>query len=135
MLNDTERRNLDLIRIAEASKHSTIQPGDMRYWRDRLITAKKLGTHSGAEWKVLVAEVEAIHGKRFDDEPWLQQYFEERYWYQAEPAYDSKSFRQRSARTLLLYQAPRSVNGELHCCRVTWSFSKTKRFPRPCCAD
>ena len=90
MLNDTERRNLDLIRIAEASKHSTIQPGDMRYWRDRLITAKKLGTHSGAEWKVLVAEVEAIHGKRFEDEPWLQQYFEERYWYQADAAYDSK---------------------------------------------
>ncbi|HYK20046.1 MAG TPA: YARHG domain-containing protein, partial [Pyrinomonadaceae bacterium] len=34
MLNDTERRNLDLIRIAEAAKHETIQPGDMRYWRD-----------------------------------------------------------------------------------------------------
>src|SRR5262247_1805906 len=61
MLNYTERRNLDVIRIAEASKHETIQPGDMRYWRDRPITPKKLGTHSGAEWTVLVAEVEAIH--------------------------------------------------------------------------
>lgn len=90
MLNEIERRNLDLIRIAEASKHATIQPGDMRYWRDRVITPKKLGTRSGAEWNVLVAEVEAIHGKRFDDQPWLQQYFEERYWYQANPAYDSK---------------------------------------------
>jgi YARHG domain len=90
MLNDVERRNLDLIRIAEASKHQTIQPGDMRYWRDRLITPKKLGTRSGAEWNVLVAEVEAIHGKRFDDQPWLQQYFEERYWYQANPEYDAK---------------------------------------------
>ena len=90
MLNDTERRNLDLIRIAEASKHETIQPGDMRYWRDRPITAKKLGTHSGAEWTVLVAEVEAIHGKRFDDQPWLQQYFEERYWYTAADSYDGK---------------------------------------------
>ena len=90
MLNDTERRNLDLIRIAEASKHKTIQPGDMRYWRDRPITARKLGQHSGAEWKVLQAEVEAIHGKRFDDEPWLQQYFEERYWYRANDKYDSK---------------------------------------------
>ena len=39
MLNDVERRNLDLIRIAEASKHATIQPGDMRYWRDRQITS------------------------------------------------------------------------------------------------
>ena len=90
ILNDTERRNLDLIRIAEASKHETIQPGDMRYWRDRPITPKKLGTHSGAEWTVLVAEVEAIHGKRFDDQPWLQQYFEERYWYAASDKYDAK---------------------------------------------
>jgi len=90
MLNETERRNLDVIRIAEASKHETIQPGDMRYWRDRLITARKLGQHSGAEWKVLQAEIEAIHGKRFDDEPWLQHYFEERYWYQPNDKYDSK---------------------------------------------
>lgn len=90
MLNDVERRNLDLIRIAEASKHQTIEPGDMRYWRDRLITPKKLGTRSGAEWNVLVAEVEAIHGKRFDDQPWLQQYFEERYWYRANAKYDPK---------------------------------------------
>ena len=91
MLNDVERRNLDLIRIAEASKHATIQPGDMRYWRDRQIPPRKLGKHSGAEWKVLLAEVEAIHGKRFDDEPWLQQYFEERYWYFANQEYDAKS--------------------------------------------
>jgi len=91
MLNDVERRNLDLIRIAEAAKHETIQPGDMRYWRDRQITPRKLGRHSGAEWKVLVAEVEAIHGKRFDDEPWLQQYFEERYWYSPSDKYDSKT--------------------------------------------
>jgi len=90
MLNNTERQNLDVIRIAEASKHETIQPGDMRYWRDRQITPRKLGKHSGAEWKVLVAEVEAIHGKRFDDDPWLQQYFEERYWYFPSDKYDAK---------------------------------------------
>ena len=90
MLNDTERRSLDVIRIAEAAKHDTIQPGDMRYWRDRAIPAKKLGKHSAAEWKVLLAEVEAIHGKRFDDDPWLQQYFEDRYWYSASEKYDPK---------------------------------------------
>jgi hypothetical protein len=90
LLNNTERQNLDVIRIAEASKHETIQPGDMRYWRDRQITARKLGKHSGAEWKVLLAEVEAIHGKRFDDDPWLQQYFDERYWYFADAKYDAK---------------------------------------------
>jgi len=91
MLNDMERRNLDLIRIAEAAKHETIQPGDMRYWRDRQIVPRKLGKHSGAEWKVLRAEVEAIHGKRFDDEPWLQQYFDERYWYFPSEKYEAKS--------------------------------------------
>src|SRR5215216_1169244 len=90
LLNDVERRNLDLIRMAEAAKHEFIQPGDMRYWRDRQITPRKLGKHSGAEWKVLLAEVEAIHGKRFDDEPWLQQYFEERYWYFPSDQYDAK---------------------------------------------
>lgn len=81
-LNETERRNLDVIRDAEAGKHPTVQPGDMRFWRTRTLTIKKLGTHSGAEWLVLRSEVEAIHGKRFD-EPWLQKYFDERYWYKA----------------------------------------------------
>ena len=89
MLNNTERRNLDLIRLAEAGKHPTVQPGDMRYWQTRPLTVRKLGTHSGAEWLVLRSEVEAIHGKRFS-EPWLQQYFEERYWYRGSDNYDPK---------------------------------------------
>lgn len=90
MLNKTESNNLDLIRVAEASKHPTVQPGDMRYWLTRTLTPKKLGTHSGAEWRVLRAEVEAIHGKRFG-EAWLQQYFDERYWYKPSDKYDPKS--------------------------------------------
>ena len=89
MLTATENRNLDLIRDAEASKHEFVQPGDMRYWRTRTLTAKKLGIHSGAEWRVLRAEVEAIHGRRFS-EPWLQQYFDERYWYKSNDNYDPK---------------------------------------------
>ncbi|HEY6805030.1 MAG TPA: YARHG domain-containing protein [Pyrinomonadaceae bacterium] len=100
MLNDTERRNLDLIRIAEASKHDTIQPGDMRYWVDRPITARKLGKHSGAEWKVLIAEVEAIHGKKFEDDPWLQQYFDERYWYSASNNFDPKQLNANERKNL-----------------------------------
>src|SRR5437667_2343687 len=66
-LNDTERKNLDIIRIAEAQKHETVQPGDMRLYVDRALTRKKLGPHTSAEWTVLSAEVEAIHGKRFDE--------------------------------------------------------------------
>src|SRR5258707_8494242 len=89
-LNDTERRNLDVIRIAEAQKHDTVQPGDMRLYQDRALTRKKLGEHTSAELTVLAAEIEAIHGKRFDDTVWLQQYFDERYWYQPSAQYDPK---------------------------------------------
>jgi hypothetical protein len=90
-LNDTERRNLDVIRIAEAQQHDTVQPGDMRLYHDRALTRKKLGQHTTAEWTVLAAEIEAIHGKRFPETVWLQQYFDERYWYRAADKYDPKS--------------------------------------------
>lgn len=89
-LNDTERRNLDVIRIAEAQKHDTVQPGDMRLYQDRALTRKKLGTHTTAEWTVLAAEIEAIRGKRFPETVWLQQYFDERYWYHPADKYDPK---------------------------------------------
>jgi len=89
-LNDTERANLDVIRIAEAKQHETVEPGDMRLYQTRALTRKKLGTHTNAEWTVLASEIEAIHGKRFDDTPWLQQYLEERYWYHAADKYDPK---------------------------------------------
>jgi len=90
MLNEVENRNLDVIRDAEASKHEFVQPGDMRFWRTRTLSRKQLGQHSSAEWLVLKSEIEAIHGRRFDDQPWLQQYFEERYWYRAADHYDPK---------------------------------------------
>ncbi|HEX8723299.1 MAG TPA: YARHG domain-containing protein [Pyrinomonadaceae bacterium] len=90
MLNDAERASLDLIRELEAEKHDQVEPGDLRWWQAREMTDEKLGTHSAAEWQVLRAEVEAVRGKRFEDDPWLQNYFEERYWYKADPAYDAR---------------------------------------------
>lgn len=89
-LSDTERHNLDVIREAEAAQHEKIEPGDLRFYQKRPFTIKQLGEHTGAEWRVLRAEVEAIHGKRFDEEPWLQKYFEERYWYAPNHGYDPK---------------------------------------------
>src|SRR6266702_4576529 len=71
-LNDTERANLDVIRIAEAKKHDNVQPGDMRIYEDQALTRKKLGANTNAEWTVLAAEIQAIHGQRFDGTPWLQ---------------------------------------------------------------
>jgi len=101
-LNDTERRNLDVIRIAEAEQHETVQPGDMRLWEDRALTRKKLGTHTNAEWTVLASEIEAIHGRRFDDTPWLQQYFDERYWYSAADTYNPKLLNDTERKNLAL---------------------------------
>jgi hypothetical protein len=101
-LNDTERGNLDVIRIAEAQQHATVQPGDMRLYQDRALTRKKLGTHTNAEWIVLAAEIEAIHGKRFEGTPWLQQYFDERYWYHAADHYNPKGLSQIERKNLQL---------------------------------
>ena len=75
-LNQTERANLDLIRELEAELHEQIEPGDLRWWQAKPMTEEKLGTHSAAEWRILRAEVEAVRGKRFDDDPWLQQYLD-----------------------------------------------------------
>jgi hypothetical protein len=100
VLNDLERQNLDVIRDAEASKHDSVQPGDLRFYRNRLITAKKWGEHTGAEWTVLAAEIEAIHGKRFDDTPWLQAYFDDRYWYKAAEHYDPKQLNEIERKNL-----------------------------------
>ena len=107
MLNEMERRNLDVIREAEATQHENIQPGDLRFYQNRLFTTAKLGEHTGAEWHVLRAEIEAIHGKRFDEEPWLQQYFEERYWYAPAAQYDSKqltAIEQKNLQTIITAQ-------------------------------
>lgn len=90
VLNDRERANLDLLREQEAEKHDNIEPGDLRWWQTREMNEGNLGTHSSAEWLILRAEVEAVHGKVFNNDPWLQQYFEERYWYKADPAYNAR---------------------------------------------
>ena len=102
LLNETERANLDVIRIAEAQKHVTVEPGDMRLYQNRALTRKKLGEHTNAEWTVLASEIEAIHGKRFDDTPWLQQYFDERYWYNAAEKYDPRSLSEIERKNLQL---------------------------------
>lgn len=87
ILTVNERKNIDVIREVEAEKHAYIQPGDLRFWVDKKITGENLSPQTAAEWRVLIAEVEAIHGKTFTEEPWLQKYFEERYWYKANPNY------------------------------------------------
>ena len=86
VLSPMERANLDFIRITEAEKHPSIEPGDMRIWRYKQIQDDNLRDYTGAELTILIGEIEAIHGKVFNEE-WLQKYFDERYWYKRNPAY------------------------------------------------
>ncbi len=89
VLTKVERDNLDLIRLAEAERHDIVEPGDLRLWQTKVIPDDKIYSETSAGWRILIAEVEAIHGKRFDNEPWLQKYFEERYWYKSNAGYSS----------------------------------------------
>lgn len=87
VLNDNERADMDAIKEAEYHKHAHIEPGDLKFYRTKTFTEKELGEHSAIEWTIMKAEVEAIHGKPFPDQPWLQSFFEERYWYRPDPTY------------------------------------------------
>jgi len=89
-LNNIERLNLDVIREAEAKRHPHVEPGDMRWWQKRAMTDELLGVHSGQELRVLLAEIEAIHGRTFPDSPTLRGYFEARYWYTSNDHYNPK---------------------------------------------
>ncbi len=101
-LSAREKENVDVIRAAEARKHSQIETGDMRYYQHRVITTAMLGHHKPGDWQVLAAEIGAVHGQTFmNDEPdeedaeghdlWvLQKYFDDRYWYHRRPDYSNK---------------------------------------------
>jgi hypothetical protein len=103
-LSKLERLSLDLVREAEAAKHSHIQPGDMRFHQNHVITVAMLGTHTPQDWDVLSAEVLANHGYVFYKKDWyeagseganlstgeLQRYFDERYWYEQNEDFRSR---------------------------------------------
>jgi len=101
-LSAMEKANLDVIRAAEARKHPQIETGDMRFYRNRVVTSAMLGHHTAADWQLLDAEIGAAHGERFDSgEPddvdangkdvWaLQKYFDERYWYRGRENYSTE---------------------------------------------
>ena len=86
-LNAVERANVDAIREAESLRHPRVVPGDMKFYRSTVLTKAQLGQPLLAEIRIMRAEIEAIHGRRFADEPWLQNFFEERYWYRPAPHY------------------------------------------------
>ena len=87
VLNATERADMDAIKEAEFHKHKYIEPGDLKFYRDKTFTTAELGEHSAIEWTIMRTEIEAIHGKPFPEQPWLQSFFAERYWYHPDPKY------------------------------------------------
>ncbi len=87
ILTLNERKNIDLIREGEAEHHDAVEPGDLRFWMKKDIPDDKIYTNSAADWSVMIAEFEAIHGKTFPEQEWLQKYFDERYWYKRNPNY------------------------------------------------
>jgi hypothetical protein len=88
-LTAADRWNLDLVRGAEAALHPHVQLGDMRYWQDSVIPIERYPTIRGDELRLLAAEIQAVHGRRFENEPWMQKYFEERYWYKPDSAFEA----------------------------------------------
>ena len=107
-LTKTERDNLDAIRLTEAARHTNVKPGDLRYWEAKIIPDDHLYADSPSDWRVMIAEVEAVHGKRFDSEPWLQKYFEERYWYRADANYSPTSLTEIERKNLEKLNAKRN---------------------------
>ncbi|HEX8849479.1 MAG TPA: YARHG domain-containing protein [Gemmatimonadaceae bacterium] len=119
-LTAEERATLDQVRGAEAARHTQIEPGDMRFYENRVVTTAMLGRHSPQDWEVLEGEVLANHGYVFydehaydDDEPTghvlgnedLQRYFDERYWYVPNPefyAYELGPIEQQNLDTIAL---------------------------------
>ena len=99
LLTAMERTNLDLIRLGEAEKHPFVEPGDMRIWKAKVITDDNLRDYSSVELSILIAEIEAIHGKPFSEE-WLQKYFDERYWYKKNPAYNAAALTETERKNL-----------------------------------
>ena len=89
-LNATERANMDAIKEAEWKRHAHAEPGDMRFYQTHVLTKKELGPHSALEWQIMAGEIEAWHGRPFRDQPWLQEYFAERYWYHPNMGYSPR---------------------------------------------
>ncbi len=108
VLTKIERDNLDAIRLTEAARHTGVKPGDLRYWQTKEIPDDNLYADTPSDWRIMIAEVEAVHGKRFDDEPWLQKYFEERYWYKPNPNYNQSVLSEIERRNLEKLNAKRN---------------------------
>jgi len=106
-LTAMERRNLDVVRDYEASLHNNVELGDLRYWmkKRQVIPRGAYPVAQGDELRLLIAEIAAIHGKRFDDVPWMQAYFEDRYWYVPRAAYNDRMLSAAETRNIAIFDS------------------------------
>ncbi len=101
-LNAVERANMDTIKEAEWHRHNFVMTGDMKFNRNTVLTSARLGKPTLAEVRIMRAEIEAIHGKRFKEDPWLQSFFAERYWYHPAAHYDPSKLSSAERQNIVL---------------------------------
>jgi len=89
-LTAADRWNLDIVRAAEAAKHEHVELGDMRFWADSVFPIDRYPVARGDYLRLMAAEFEAIHGRRFEDTPWMQRYFNDRYWYEPSDTFSAQ---------------------------------------------
>ena len=112
VLTDMERKNLDIVRGAEAASHGSVLPGDLRFWMTKPLKVSEDLGYSISDIRIMEAEVEAIHGRTFPSEPLLQKYFDERYWYKRDPNYKFTMLSKREKDNLsLLSKLEKKVRG------------------------
>ena len=132
-LNATERANMDQIKTAEWKRHAHAEPGDMRFYTHHVLTAKELGPHSALEWQIMAGEVEAWEGRPFTDQPWLQQYFAERYWYHPRKDYGPRLLSAAERANLATIQKAEKSQRRLALAPGDMGCLRKRRFPRRCC--
>lgn len=104
-LNAIERANMDTIKEAEWHRHKFVMTGDMKFNRSTVLTRARLGQPKLEEVRIMRAEIEAIHGKRFKEDPWLQKFFEERYWYHPTAQYNPSKLSHAERQNIALLSA------------------------------
>ncbi len=103
-LDADERANMDGIKAAESRRHSHPGPGDMRFFTARRLTAGQVRTDTTLDLQIMAAEVEAWRGRPFTANPWLREYFDERYWYHPHTGYSIRDLSPTEQANLSLLQ-------------------------------
>jgi len=126
-LNADERLNMDAIKTAEARRHSHPGPGDMRFFTARRLTPGQVRTDTTLDLQIMAAEVEAWRGRPFTANPWLREYFAERYWYHPRADYGIRDLSPTEQANLALLQ--RSLRDSRHLALAPGDMGRFRAVP------